>query len=274
MGHADLGNESLPQPPSLGQWGSDRTPAPDEALAERSGEFCMPDEFMEHLDAFGKSADVASQCSPSVDPSDFLAGRLEEGGFLDAPSDSDRERSWYSKYNASCDGSAAPSDLHPKKRLDPQTSESSASRILARPPGGNAASSSEWTDVPAAVAFAHQSLAAPGLEHCWERGVWAEIFGPPRDPYSGMHGTVFKRPEAVLLEDLAAPKAKAAKVGTHSGLAGSTFLNAVRDREAVSWKAKRDNERSEALWLWQELLETWPKNLAVIGQLMKLSCAG
>ena len=71
---------------------------------------------------------------------------------------------------------------------------------------------------------------------------------------------------------LAAPKAKAAKVGTYSGPAGSTLLNAVRDREAVSWKAKRDKERSEALWLWQELLETWPKNLAVIGQLMKLSC--
>ena len=236
---ADLDGEPLTEPPSLGQWGSDRTPAPDEALAERSGEFCMPDEFMEHLDAIGKSADVASQCS-----SDSLAGRLEEGGFLDAPSDSDRERSWYSKYNASCDGSAAPSDLHPKKRFDPQTSESSASRILARLPGGNAASSSEWTDVPAAVAFAHQSLAAPGLEHCWERGVWAEIFGPPRDLYSGMHGTVFKRPEAVLLEDLAAPKAKAAKVGTYSGPAGSTFLNAVRDREAVSWKAKRDRQGS------------------------------
>ena len=52
------------------------------------------------------------------------------------------------------------------------------------------------------------------------------------------------------------------------GAANGSFLNAVRDREVLSWKQKRDKERTEALSLWESLVIGWPSNLPVIGQLL------
>ena len=54
----------------------------------------------------------------------------------------------------------------------------------------------------------------------------------------------------------------------------SAYLHAVKDRESIGWKQKRDKERSEALGLWGALLETWPSSLDVIGQLMQLPPEG
>ena len=128
-------------------------------------------------------------------------------------------------------------------------------------------------DVGAAVAFAHQSLPAASIKHCWEQGFWSQIFGPSGDLFEGMTGTSYKRPDAPLLENPAEPKSKLVKVsGTFVGaVQPSSFLRAVRDRETIGWKQKRDKERSEVLGLWGAMLETWPRSLTVIDQLMQLA---
>ncbi|CAE7860752.1 unnamed protein product, partial [Symbiodinium necroappetens] len=94
-------------------------------------------------------------------------------------------------------------------------------------------------DVGAAVAFAHQSLPASSIKHCWEQGFWSQIFGPPRDPFEDMDGTSYKRPDAPLVESPEEPKTKLA--------------------------------RSEVLCLWGAMLETWPRSLEIIDQLMQLA---
>ena len=69
------------------------------------------------------------------------------------------------------------------------------------------------------------------------------------------------------------PKAKSARSsGAIVGAAQpSSFLRAVKDREVIGWKQKRDKERSEALSLWAAMLETWPRRLETIDQLMQLA---
>ena len=54
----------------------------------------------------------------------------------------------------------------------------------------------------------------------------------------------------------------------------SAYLHAVKDREPVGWKQKREKERTEALGLWGALLETWPLSLDVVSQLMQLPPEG
>ena len=110
------------------------------------------------------------------------------------------------------------------------------------------------------------------MKFCWENGFWADIFGPPKEPWGDMYGATFKRPGAPLLEeDLHFGKSSRVMHRT-SGSGGKTsFLNAVRDREILTWKQKRDKERAEALTLWLALLISWPSCLAVVGQLKGMS---
>ncbi|CAE7253423.1 unnamed protein product, partial [Symbiodinium sp. CCMP2456] len=151
-----------------------------------------------------------------------------------------------------------------------------------RPPAGGsllgtlsgASSSSGPADVGPAIAFAHQSLPSAGLKHCWEEGFWACIFDSPRDAFDGAYGTVFKRPEAPVVDGSEMPPLKVQRPGGLSlGAAdgSQSFLNAVRDREVLTWKQKRGKERSEALALWLALILTWPAHIVVVGQLLRLS---
>ena len=94
-------------------------------------------------------------------------------------------------------------------------------------------------------------LQLPLLINRWMPKGWSTFgrkasgLGPPRDPYQGMHGAVFKTPETMLLDFSSGPQAKVPKSGAHPKTDGSaSFLNALKDREAVSWKAKRDKERA------------------------------
>ncbi|CAE7465617.1 NaCP60E [Symbiodinium sp. CCMP2592] len=134
-----------------------------------------------------------------------------------------------------------------------------------------AALSAGSINVSAAVAAAHQSLQAPGIKFFWESGFWSQIFGG-RDDAANLYGADFKRPEApVLGEAELQPRKVPRQSGPSVGaVGGSSFLNAVRDREVLSWKQKRDKERDEALSLWESLLVTWPERITVIGQILVL----
>ncbi|CAE7226391.1 unnamed protein product [Symbiodinium sp. CCMP2592] len=134
-----------------------------------------------------------------------------------------------------------------------------------------AALSAGSINVSAAVAAAHQSLPAPGIRFFWESGFWSQIFGG-RDDAANLYGADFKRPEApVLGEAELQPRKVPRQSGPSVGaVGGSSFLNAVRDREVLSWKQKRDKERDEALSLWESLLVTWPERITVIGQILVL----
>ncbi|CAE7229718.1 NaCP60E [Symbiodinium sp. CCMP2592] len=214
-------------------------------------------EFEAHLDhlACGDSVENYSR--------DFLQDRSPALSASFDPSDFE-EVQWYSKANLSDKSSNPP----PGSSIAEETPRDPPLQGSGRP---GSSSDDRVFNVPAAVAFAHQSLPAAGLEQCWEKGIWADIFGLPKDLYHGMHGAVYKRPEAVLLESDSS-RSKAAKTSGSADKSGGsfTYLNAVKDREAVSWKAKRDKERSEALYLWQGLIESWPDKLAVVRQLLNL----
>ncbi|CAE7296178.1 car, partial [Symbiodinium sp. CCMP2592] len=215
------------------------------------------EEFQAHLDnlACGDSVENYSR--------DFLQDRSPALSASFDPSDFE-EVQWYSKANLSDKGS----DLPPGSL----TAEETPRHVPSQDSGMPGSSSGDRVfNVPAAVAFAHQSLPTAGLEQCWEKGIWADIFGSPKDLYHGMHGSVYKRPEAVLFESDSS-RLKAAKTSGSADKSGGsfTYLSAVKDREAVSWKAKRDKERSEALYLWQGLIESWPAKLAVVRQLLDL----
>ncbi|CAE7465084.1 unnamed protein product, partial [Symbiodinium pilosum] len=54
-------------------------------------------------------------------------------------------------------------------------------------------------------------------------------------------------------------------------LVGSSFLQAVKNRDPVSWRAKREKEMEEALELWEAFMLSWPSHLAVVSQLASLS---
>ena len=77
----------------------------------------------------------------------------------------------------------------------------------------------------------------------------------------------------ILLKVWWEPKQKSLKSsGPFVGpVQSSAYLHAVKDRETIGWKQKRDKERSEVLGLWGALLEAWPRSLDVIGQLMQLA---
>ena len=122
-------------------------------------------------------------------------------------------------------------------------------------------------DVPSAVAAAHRGLPAQGMKFLWEGGFWQQIFGPS-DPLENMYGSIFKRPEAPLLEESEMPPRKTVRPSSRTvGAVHGSFLDAVREREVLGWKQKRDKERAEALSLWEVLITSWPSNLSVISQL-------
>ena len=48
------------------------------------------------------------------------------------------------------------------------------------------------------------------------------------------------------------------------------FLQAVRNREPVTWKEKRAEQMSEALALWQDFVISWPSSISLVRQLASL----
>ena len=73
------------------------------------------------------------------------------------------------------------------------------------------------------------------MKFFWEGGFWQQIFGSS-ELLENMYGSVFKRPEAPLLEDSDIQPRKAARSSDQAlGAANGSFLNAVRDREVLSW---------------------------------------
>ena len=233
-----------------------------------STEFSLPFGPAENLDLRPPVSSGGASRSPSFDPSDHPQQSEYGVGSVVLPQ-SEGEREWYSEVNLSGSGTARGS-WEAISSSGRGTPEGRAKDFLSS--GLSAPVAPGPFTVGSAVAFAHQSLPSADIKRCWEQGFWSQIFGPPCDPFEGMVGTGFKRPEAPLLEVDAEPRPKLLKSsGPFVGaIQSSAYLHAVKDRESVGWKQKRDKERSEALGLWGALLETWPSSLDVIGQLMQL----
>ena len=150
-----------------------------------------PSVFPEHRDQLAcASAAGGSVASPSFDVSDF------------------EEHRWYLNANLS----AGSSDSQPESSVGADRSFS----LVSDSPGpsfatvSGAVRSSGPFDVPSAVAAAHRGLPAQGMKFFWEGGFWQQIFGPS-DPLENMYGSVFKRPEAPLLEESEMPPRKTAR---------------------------------------------------------------
>ena len=227
--------------------------------------------FTEHLDhlCLSASASAASR-SPSFDPSENLAPQPAGDSEVFSWPSSEKERDWYSGVNLAGteaeQATKSSGSSSSQAAAGGQVKEFVSSGLAFDPATGP-------VDVGAAVAFAHQSLPGTSIKHCWEQGFWSQIFGPPRDLFEGLAGTSYKRPDAPLFGSPEEPKTKIARSsGAIVGAAQpSSFLRAVRDREVIGWKQKRDKERSEALSLWAAMLETWPRRLDTIDQLMQLA---
>ena len=126
-------------------------------------------------------------------------------------------------------------------------------------------------DVSTLVRAAHQRLAVPGPKQIWEEGFWGSIFQPASDPFHDIFGERFERP-AQPSNALLDPGPESSKQErTRRPLVGSSFLQAVKNRDPVSWKAKREKEMEEALELWESFMLSWPNHLAVVSQLTSLS---
>ena len=175
-----------------------------------------PSVFPEHRDQLAcASAAGGSVASPSFDVSDF------------------EEHRWYLNANLA----AGSSGSQPESSVGADRSFS----LVSDNPGpsfatvSGAVRSSGPFDVPSAVAAAHRGLPVQGMKFFWEGGFWQQIFGPS-EPLENMYGSVFKRPEAPLLEDSDIQPRKAARSSDQAlGAANGSFLNAVRDREVLSW---------------------------------------
>ena len=240
-----------------------------EAPVEPSTGFLSPG-FTEHLDhlCLSASASAASR-SPSFDPSENLPPQSAGDAEVFSWPSSEKERDWYSGVNLA--GTEAEQAARSAGSSSSQTAavgrgkEFISSGLAFNPATGP-------VDVGAAVAFAHQSLPASSIKHCWEQGFWSQIFGPPRDLFEGFAGTSYKRPDAPLVGSPEEPKTKIARSSgaVVGAVQPSSYLRAVRDREVIGWKQKRDKERSEALSLWAATLETWPRRLETIDQLIQL----
>ena len=213
-----------------------------------------PSGFQAHLDHLvcGSAAE-GSVASHSFDVSDF------------------EENQWYVTANVSARASSSRPESSAGADRSFSVVSGTTGHTFASMSG--AVTSTGSFDVTSAVAAAQQSLPAPGMKFFWEGGFWQQIFGPV-DPLENMYGSVFKRPEAPLLEESEIPPRKAARPsGQTVGAAHGSFLNAVRDREVLSWKQKRDKERAEALSLWEALITSWPSSLSVIVLRLRLGRA-
>ena len=152
--------------------------------------------------------------SPSFDVSDF------------------EEHQWYLDANLSARSS--------RSQPDSSVGADRSFSLVSDSPGpsfatmSGAVRSSGPFDVPSAVAAAHRGLPAQGMKFLWEGGFWQQIFGPS-DPLENMYGSIFKRPEAPLLEESEMPPRKTVRPsGRTVGAVHGSFLDAVREPSNLS----------------------------------------
>ena len=144
--------------------------------------------------------------------------------------------------------------------------------VPAKAGGMSASSRTEFVgDVSSIVRAAHQRLEVPGPKQVWENDFWETIFQPAADPFKDFFSERFERPaqSSSLFLDPGAANSKPER--SWLPLVGSSFLQAVKHRDPVSWRAKREKEMEEALELWEAFMLSWPSHLAVVSQLASLS---
>ena len=119
-----------------------------------------------------------------------------------------------------------------------------------------------------AVAAAHQQLAPEPIKHVWETGVWAEIFGD-KDMFGGAYGNSFSRPSSSL-GPAAGVETKPISEDVQKAVAGArgTFLQALRKKDDVGWKDKREKELLESLGLWLALIQSWSAEEHLVQQVL------
>ena len=125
-------------------------------------------------------------------------------------------------------------------------------------------------DISALVRAAHQRLAVPEPKQVWDDGFWRSIFQPAADPFKDFFAERFDRPVQPSSSSLDVCVDHSKSEHTWRPLLGSSFLQAVKNRDPVSWKAKREKEMAEALELWEAFMLAWSSHLAVVSQLTSL----
>ena len=177
---------------------------------------------------------------PSLDfaeSSQFLGYEPSETRSLEA--DSQLESAWYKDVAIKADSSGDAASA--AKTADTRGSPNDES----------------WGNITSLVRAAHQRLEVTEPKHVWESGFWKSIFEPSTDPFRDFFTEQIGRP--------AQPSGTSLQIGEESSPARmvarqagrGSFLQAVKNREVVAWKAKREEQLQEALGRGLNELRWW-----------------
>ena len=137
--------------------------------------------------------------------------------------------------------------------------------------GGSQPSSSEdFKGIAAMVDAAYVRIPTKEVKHFWESGFWGSIFGSAPLPMSSCFTEALERPVLVSLGENHKGTSSSSTLQRQYLPKHSSFLQAVRNREPVSWKEKRAEQMREALALWQAFVLSWPSDISVVRQLSSL----
>ena len=147
------------------------------------------------------------------------------------------EEDWYRPARTDAD-SVASGPSEEQSMIRDETSGGAADKRTASRPA--LAAEVGQFNMGQAVAAAHQQLAPEPIEHVWETGVWAEIFGD-KDLFGGAYGNSFRRPSSSL-GPAAGVETKLISEDVQKAFAGArgTFLQALRKKDDAGWKDKRE----------------------------------
>ena len=189
---------------------------------------------------------------PNFDDLDDLSG------YVPSDLECDSEARWYRKAEEVTSdepfaliGQAARGSSDPASRSQPSGSE-------------------DYSGIAAMVNAAYMRVPNKEVKHFWESGFWCSIFGNDPPPMNSCFTEALERPVLVSFGEASSafPATSAQQRRPLPKLA--PFLQAVRNREPVSWKEKRAEQLREALSLWQDFMISWPPSISVVKQLASL----
>ena len=198
----------------------------------------------------------------SVDPGPELPSLGEQddlSGYV--PSDVDAESAevrWYKKA-----GEVNSDESFAVVGQPERGAQSFASRVQP-------SSSEDFRGIAAMVDAAYMQIPTKEVKHFWESGFWGNLFGTAPPPMSSCFTENLERPVLISLGDENRDVSSSSAPRKQYVPKQSSFLQAVRNREPISWKEKRAEQMREALALWQDFVISWPSNISVVRQLSSL----
>ena len=213
---------------------------------EEFGSGMEPDHELSASDLEARESEPCLEERRSVDPGPELPSLGEQddlSGYV--PSDVDAESAevrWYKKA-----GEVNSDESFAVVGQPERGAQSFASRVQP-------SSSEDFRGIAAMVDAAYMRIPTKEVKHFWESGFWGNIFGTAPAPMSSCFTENLERPVLISLGDDNGGVSSSSAPRKQYLPKQSSFLQAVRKREPISWKEKRAEQLREALALWQERL--------------------